>query len=718
MKFLELEKETFTWKQFILVFFLLYLLALGARLAWLNNIENAGFFDWGKEHTISNIDGYYYADGARSILAGEEITYVDGRSPMNSSLSKLTAYLTWILPIELETALFYMPVFIGSLMVLPLMLIGRALGSVKFGVISAIVAVISMGYVQRTKLGWFDTDMLNYTIPIFTSYFIIAGMIKRNYSNMIAAAISMLVYEWWYHQAYSLNMALAGFFLLYTLIFDRKSGYNYKLFSLMLLPLLQIPFLYKVLLLILLSAGFVSLKARINKYLPFIIAALAVVFFVTGGYKPTWSMIQRLFIRASVSPQKEGFNLNFLEVFGTVSEVQKMSFNHLKLAISGSGYIFWISLAGYLLLLFRYRVMIVTFPILLLGLSSIMTGKRFSIYAVPVCAMGFTYLLLVLTNILNRKYFIKYKWGSYLKFSVIFIFLATAQYPNILHAVNYRFPPRITRDEINVLSKLGNISEKKDYAVSWWDYGYPIMYFSKVNVIGNGGNNDGDVNFGPSYIFLKDQKSAAKMARIDVEFTEEVRQSDDKLSSVAKAMKHYGYNDSNEYLKDLEHNRLELPKKTRDIYLYLPYRIIKRRIFPSIMKFSSIDLMTGERKPLPFFYQARIYKIEPDAILLGPGFKVDLKSGTMYRGNKERQLNSIITIAYNKDFEIREKIKTYDTSSRLYLLYLKSYKEIFILDEKVLNSLYFQLFAFENYDRDLFELIEANPFAKVYKLKI
>ena len=49
---------------------------------------------------------------------------------------------------------------------------------------------------------------------------------------------------------------------------------------------------------------------------------------------------------------------------------------------------------------------------------------------------------------------------------------------------------------------------------------------------------------------------------------------------------------------------------------------------------------------------------------------------------------------------------------------MKSYNQFIIVDNNTYNSLYFQLFVFENYDKNLFEAIILTPLAKVYKLKI
>ena len=49
---------------------------------------------------------------------------------------------------------------------------------------------------------------------------------------------------------------------------------------------------------------------------------------------------------------------------------------------------------------------------------------------------------------------------------------------------------------------------------------------------------------------------------------------------------------------------------------------------------------------------------------------------------------------------------------------MSNYKQFLVVENSVYNSLYFQLFVFENYDKELVEPTILTPLAKVYKLKI
>jgi len=52
------------------------------------------------------------------------------------------------------------------------------------------------------------------------------------------------------------------------------------------------------------------------------------------------------------------------------------------------------------------------------------------------------------------------------------------------------------------------------------------------------------------------------------------------------------------------------------------------------------------------------------------------------------------------------------------IIFMRSYNTFLMLDNDMLNSLYIQLFVFENYNKKLFTPVILNLIAKVFKLKI
>ena len=315
----------------------------------------------------------------------------------------------------------------------------------------------------------------------------------------------------------------------------------------------------------------------------------------------------------------------------------------------------------------------------------------------------------------------KLKYLSMLAFTLAII------YPNYKHIDSYRVPTVFNSDEVKVLEKLNSIADREDYVVSWWDYGYPIRYYSDVKTLVDGGKHRGSVNFPVSFILNKPQEIASKMARLDVEYTEkafEVREKNKDLNesqkvklftNIEEMTKKYGFNDTNDFLLSLETD-IKLPNKTRDIYFYLPYRMLN--IYPTVSTFSNINLMNGEMRQPAFFYVSRMFKQDKNILNLGRGILFDLQKQTVKLGNQIVPVKRFVKTAYDKNMKFQKEVKVANPMADISIIYMSSYNIFLILDEKSYNSLYVKLMILNEYDKTLFEPVLSNLHAKIYKLKI
>ena len=196
----------------------------------------------------------------------------------------------------------------------------------------------------------------------------------------------------------------------------------------------------------------------------------------------------------------------------TIREAGKIPFETFANRISGHTITFVLSLIGYMWLALRHRVLLLGLPMIGLGFLAYSGGLRFTIYAVPILALGIAFLIIELSS------FIK---NNIAKYSVMAILTIAILIPNIKHAVDYKVPTVFTKDEVVVLDKLKKIASREDYVVGWWDYGYPIRYYANVKTLSDGGKHSGSVNFPTSFILTNPQEQASKMLRLDVEYTEE-----------------------------------------------------------------------------------------------------------------------------------------------------------------------------------------------------
>ncbi len=706
-----LTKET---KVTLLYIALAFLFSVAIRMIWFYQFLDYNPFWFNGQFMINTNDGYYWAEGARDILNGFNHQEFD-LSPVDSAASQVSAFFAFILPFSFESVILFMPIFLGSLIVIPIILIAKSIDNLEMGFIAALLASIANSYYNRTMIGYYDTDMLNIVLPMFLLWSIIWAIRTNQDKYLLITAVDILIYRWWYPQSYSLESAFFSLILLYTLLFDRKNSYNYKLLAIMMFAMVGFDGYIRVL--FVLTAFFLYKREQYDKYVHYILAFSIVLFFVSGGFNPIWSQLKGYVFKDALMMGEEGLKLHFYSVMQTVREAGHISFNVFADRISGHVITFLASVAGYIYLSYRHRVMLFGVPLIGLGFLAYVGGLRFTIYAVPVLAFGVAFLITEIARFMPTK---RLKFLSMTAFTLLILT------PNIAHIQEYKVPTVFNTDEVKVLDMLKSRASREDYVIAWWDYGYPIRYYSDVKTLIDGGKHAGDVNFPVSFMLTNPQDVSAKLARLDVEYSEEkfkFQKENEKMirdknltifSNIEEMTKKYGFSDTNDFLLSLEGD-IELPKKTRDIYFYLPYRMID--IYPTVEMFSNLDLMNGNMKDRSFFYATKQFKQEENILNLSQGIVVDLKEMIVKINENKVPIKRVVQSAYDKNMKFTKNVQLVNQNGELNLIFMSSYNTFLLVDEKTYNSLYIQLSVLQEYDRMLFEEVILTPHAKVYKLK-
>ncbi|MBU1659184.1 peptide transporter [bacterium] len=686
---------------------LLYILiafafSVAVRMIWVYQFSGYEAFMFNGQFMINTNDGYYFAEGARDILSG--VNQKNDLSPITSAVSQLTAFFAAILPFSFESVILYMPVFLSSLVVVPIILIAKNLDNLELGFIAALLACIGWSYYNRTMVGYYDTDMLNIVLPMFLLWSIVWAIKTNQDRYLIITALDILIYRWWYPASYALEFSFFALILVYVLVYDRKNLYNYKLLALMMFAMLMVDGYIRVALV--LGVFFLLRQERFQKYVYHIFAASVILFLATGGVEPIWFRLKGYVFKDLVSAGAQGLNLHFFTVMQTVREAGSIPFSEFANRISGHVLTFILSLIGFIYLAYRHKIMLFALPMIGLGFLAMVGGLRFTIYAVPVLAFGIAFLITEISLLMPNKK-IKYLSMAVLTLAVLF--------PNIRHVESYKVPTVFSAEEVNTLAQLKQKADREDYVIAWWDYGYPIRYYADVKTLVDGGKHSGEVNFPVSFMLTNPQDVSAKMARLDVEFTERNFKSPKAFTNIEQMSTEYGFDDTNDFLLSLQ-TQMKLPEKTREIYFYLPFKMLN--IYPTVGAFSNIDLMSGKAMKEPFFFMSRNFSDTQDTIELGRGVSINKKDQTLKMGQQIVPIRRFTKTFYDAGMHLKKNTQLMNFNSNISVIYMSNYNTFLVVDEKTYNSLYIQLMVLEEYDASLYEKIIATPHAKVYKLKI
>ena len=696
-------KSNLNWFYFMCLILIAYSFSVGVRSYWVNHFSNTENFKWNNELMINTTDGYFFAEGARDILKG--ITKSD-HSPIENPLSQITAFFVEYLPFSFEAIILWMSAFLASLVVIPLMLMGRCLRLDYMGFVAALIGGISWSYYSRTMAGYYDTDMLTIVFACFILYSLVLNILQKRNRYLLLIPFFIISSIWFYPQSYSLIMGFVIITLLYTLIFELKNSFNYKVLIFMLISMASILLWIKIVLGLVLFLAFHFKKDIFSlKIVLGILLVVSLIVLFTGGFNPIIGQLNKYLFRiAAAADIFDTIKLEYFSVIKTVAEAGNIQLNSFMQRVSGHWITFIFSMIGYVLLCFRYKVMLLALPMVGLGFFALSAGLRFTIYVVPIASVGIAYFIFFIAS---------YFKSTLLRFLFICISTSAVLYPHLGHVRDYLMPTVFNKQEVAILDKFKNIASRDDYVLSWWDYGYPLRYYSDVKTLGDGGLNIGMSNYPLSYVLTNEQIRAANMARLYLEYRKSMKTYHKNLVQI---LRDYNTTDIDLFLEQLEMDDFKLPKKTIDLYLFLPSRMM--RIFPVIEYFSNLELKTGNRYKNSFFYRSNSFSEKKDIIILGNGVKVYKKKGTIQIGNNEQSLNHFVTTSYDNRGKLNVKTIGIDPNANLSVVFMKNYNQFLVLDKKLYNSVYIQLFVLEKYNKKLFEPVILNPYAKIYKLKI
>ena len=681
---------------------LAYLFSLAMRMIWVYQFGDYESFYWNNQLMINTNDGYFYMSGVLNLL--EESLANNQRVPGSEyGLVYFTYLLAKFTPFSLDTIALFMPAFVSSLIVVPIVLSMRLFDKTIVGFFAALLASITWSFYNRTMTGYFDSDLFALVFPAFILYYLLKSVVEeKKLLWTFVASLLIVLYSYAYDASKSVIFAVGLWYILYLLVFKRKESQTYKQIFLISLAMIEVEFFLRVALVVF---GYAALyKDFFNEKKNLLVASalsLVALFYFGNVFGVILAKVHA-YIDTGV---ESGHALKYYQVHQTIREAGKIPFETFANRISGSTLSFLVAVIGYALLLFRRKEFLLFLPLVGIGFFAYIGGLRFTVYAIPAMAIGAVYFFYFIIEKAIAKEALKHVALGLMTLALLF--------PNITHILDYKVPTVFNKDEVAVLDKLKTIASPKDYTLTWWDYGYPIWYYSNTNTLIDGGKHHHDNFIISKILSSSSQMQSANLARLSVE---EYVKNDLGYAPVANVIfsKERTQN-PNTLLDEMELRDFPLPQKTRDVYFYLPYRMLN--IFPTVNVFSNLNLMSGEKKRSPLFFVSRNFKDSNEAIYFDNGIKLDKRTSELYLGSQKVKLGQFVITTYNNRGKLQVNSQLIDMSSPISMVYMKNYNTFLILDSEMYNSTFIQMFVLENYDKELFEALIMTPQAKVYRLK-
>lgn len=656
-------------KKVILYITLAYCLSVCARLIILFDItDRSDFFLNNKIIPIWTNDAGLYGYYAKEIIGGNYF-------PIDSNyfLGHLGAFFCKTFGFDLNDFIFYSPAFFASTIVVPIVLTGSVYGIPLVGFFASIFAANGFNYYYRTHLGYFDTDMLIFPIFFFIIYFMVGFLKTKHFAYIIAAGFFILGLMGTYHSSKPLVLGLLLSFIFWVLVFENKNINNYFAIIILMIFLLPINIIIKISLVYIiyflynknLNNLIKILSNNKNIIIIFLLLSIICGIYYLLFYADFHHRILDYIYKKDLIYITDSSN-NIIQIQNMLPFVDESKTINIQIAIkymSENIYIFLFSLAGIIILSIKEKTFILFFLPLVAGLLSVYTGARFTIFAIAPLMMGMSYLtFFIWKNIKDfNKPLLFLSTGIVIAITTFGIFLCSK---NIVD-YNKNLRPVFLKDDVDILKKLSIKAEKKDYILSWWDYAWPIWYFTSLNTLIDNGKFDIDSFLISRILFSKNETFVANASRYFFEKYNNLPKGSYVLSEEAKTK------DIKKLLSDLEKEDFITPQKTFDIYVYFNEHILDR--LHIVSKFGKLEGEEDNIKYLEHTGYSKPYNIDKDRYIYGVNFTIDKKKGLKIDNFGKAQSISKMFFIKNSG-EILEF--NYDSKSDINII---SYKNRYIL---------------------------------------
>lgn len=458
---------------------------------------------------------------------------------------------------------FWFPAVLASLVAVIVFAWVWALGSMEAGVAAGLITSLAPGFLARTLLGYYDTDLVTLFFPLLMTlapacwamrYMLLPRMILRRLalgSGLKAAQrlwgergadeahlerlgnplrwqwVLLLgasgVISWWTQEWHSVfpyliryNVVLLALMALIMAPRGRRGilllgGLAYAL------PTLGGPAGFGFSLILLLAGNKAGRGLRHLLCRPLVLVLLwlgAAALLVQGEILTTLINHANAYLKHSgdVRSTGEGMSLVYPSVAQSIIEVQDLSFAALFPYFHPWMEAAVVGLAGFVLVLFRRPGALFLLPLAALGLLSTKLGGRMVMFGAPVVAVGLTLPLYWLLQRLLRADLRGAVAG--VATSCILLALLVAPFADMIQAISQG--PIINRRHAEALTRARTMTPEDAKLWLWWDWGYAAHHFARRSTIADGAQHAGPSLYLPAAVFATDN---ARFARQLIRYT-------------------------------------------------------------------------------------------------------------------------------------------------------------------------------------------------------
>ncbi len=509
------------WKTLVLLGIAIFFISFCTRLFDYPNWE-AGKYRIEGEWIMGTHDAYYWLAGA------------EGRGPANNTApSVFLKTMSQLSGASLGNTAFWLPALMAGFTGVATLLWAWTLGCVEAGVLAGILTVLAPGFLYRTRLGYYDTDMVTLLFPLLASWSLAAWMrpylqsrwrfsfsrVHNKESNAEQAAEPQQIPGTIEYLLLSTAGAAAGAFsswhahigaftivlILLALLLGGLQSRPYVrprlFFGLLLFSLGSFAGLAGACTALVAVAALAILRSHIHRLFayswPFVLGVLLLLLFSGAAAKAGFETERFLFtfVKTTTQQTQPEFalqdtprqELSYPAIGQSIVEAQSISLTHILKRMHPRPWIPIAGLFGFAFLLYAQPVSLFLLPLVLFSFTAEQFGARVTMFGAPAVMLG----LGIGIGSLGRAAFesvFKKRNTLLALMSLLFLLLAIPYY-NLLQ--NLAPTPVLSKAHAAALVDLGRTSPPDSEVWTWWDWGYPVDYYARRESFADGSKHLG-----------------------------------------------------------------------------------------------------------------------------------------------------------------------------------------------------------------------------------
>ena len=640
-----------------------------------------------------------------------------------------------------------------------------ALGSIEAGVAAGILTSIAPGFLARTLLGFYDTDLVTLFFPLLMTlapaswamrYMLLPGMVLRRLSASSGVMnlrrfitrkqpqspwtpifkqaghlgnplrwqwVVLLgcsgVISWWTQEWHSVfpyliryNVGLLAFM---SMVMAPRGRRGLLLLGSMAyaLPTLAGPWGFGFSLLLLAAGTKIGFKLRRLLCKPWLLALLLVgVGYLMLQGEILTSIVNHVnaYVKhtGDVKSTGAGLSLEYPSVAQSIIEVQDLGFAEIFPYFHPWMEAAVLGLLGFALVALRRPGALFLLPLAALGVLSVKMGGRMVMFGAPIMAIGLTLPLYWLLQRLLRADLRGAVAG--ILTSGLLLALLVAPFADMIPAMSQG--PIINRRHAEALSRAKVMTPPDAMLWLWWDWGYAANHFALRQTIADGAQHAGPSLYLPAAVFATDNP---RFARQIIRYT---AQCGNEPGKVFEGLDGQGAQDLMDKLRSPETPLIESKGK---LYVIASFEMLRLGFW--ISNFGNWNFVTrsGEGGALSIVPQALAYKLDTGEVRLegnssaiyASSISVFEETGVTRRNYIEDWFDAHPKATPEEQHEFLSKRRNIN------FLFNRVTDEKLAMDAGLYNSLMVQLLVGDPQDPRIspyFKLVYDNVFARIYEV--